>query len=142
MIRRPPRSTLFPYTTLFRSPTLRHLSPLGNFGLRRRQRFQFSDERRNLFVPGDSAELLLRNQEPRPYPALPLVATVPAFHVLANLLYNRERRLDHIGAGEGLPELRWDVKPVHGQGLLHPFAQAPRGTRIEIHQFAMKHVER
>src|SRR5256885_2659290 len=25
MIRRPPRSTLFPYTTLFRSPLLRHL---------------------------------------------------------------------------------------------------------------------
>src|SRR5256885_9643793 len=24
MIRRPPRSTLFPYTTLFRSPALRH----------------------------------------------------------------------------------------------------------------------
>src|SRR5258708_29271401 len=28
MIRRPPRSTLFPYTTLFRSPhTLRHIFP-------------------------------------------------------------------------------------------------------------------
>src|ERR1039458_6829352 len=77
--------------------TLRHLSPLGNFGLRRRQRFQFSDERRNLFVTGDSAELRLRNQEPRPNPALSLVATVPAFHVLANLLHNGERRLDHIG---------------------------------------------
>src|SRR3712207_8535816 len=25
MIRRPPRSTLFPYTTLFRSPAVRHL---------------------------------------------------------------------------------------------------------------------
>src|SRR2546430_6898182 len=32
MIRRPPRSTLFPYTTLFRSPqffTERHLTPWG-----------------------------------------------------------------------------------------------------------------
>src|SRR2546421_4975489 len=27
MIRRPPRSTLFPYTTLFRSPPLRDLAP-------------------------------------------------------------------------------------------------------------------
>src|SRR6266705_4519020 len=27
MIRRPPRSTLFPYTTLFRSSTPRHLAP-------------------------------------------------------------------------------------------------------------------
>src|SRR3712207_7607855 len=29
MIRRPPRSTLFPYTTLFRSPALQRFSPLG-----------------------------------------------------------------------------------------------------------------
>jgi hypothetical protein len=27
-------------------------------------------------VPGDSAELVLRNQEPRPYPALSLIAAV------------------------------------------------------------------
>src|SRR2546422_1923204 len=27
MIRRPPRSTLFPYTTLFRSPRVDHLEP-------------------------------------------------------------------------------------------------------------------
>src|SRR2546428_10241360 len=27
MIRRPPRSTLFPYTTLFRSPDERHVAP-------------------------------------------------------------------------------------------------------------------
>src|SRR5256885_3591531 len=38
MIRRPPRSTLFPYTTLFRSPALPdgvplHLSQLGGSGL-------------------------------------------------------------------------------------------------------------
>src|SRR3712207_8929563 len=29
MIRRPPRSTLFPYTTLFRSDEPRHRAPLG-----------------------------------------------------------------------------------------------------------------
>src|SRR5260221_9665713 len=36
MIRRPPRSTLFPYTTLFRSPVLsstKVTSPLGNGAL-------------------------------------------------------------------------------------------------------------
>src|SRR5256885_9962968 len=33
MIRRPPRSTLFPYTTLFRSPTLRrHAMPFAKRG--------------------------------------------------------------------------------------------------------------
>src|SRR5215467_11174688 len=30
MIRRPPRSTLFPYTTLFRSPALRRALPAGS----------------------------------------------------------------------------------------------------------------
>src|SRR5437879_9905748 len=34
MIRRPPRSTLFPYTTLFRSCGVRHKQPTGNYGLR------------------------------------------------------------------------------------------------------------
>src|SRR3712207_8560845 len=32
MIRRPPRSTLFPYTTLFRSPVLRIRSKRGDVG--------------------------------------------------------------------------------------------------------------
>src|SRR5256885_10742815 len=31
MIRRPPRSTLFPYTTLFRSLAFEHLRALGGF---------------------------------------------------------------------------------------------------------------
>src|SRR3712207_8662461 len=30
MIRRPPRSTLFPYTTLFRSDVMDHLEAVGN----------------------------------------------------------------------------------------------------------------
>ena len=42
-----------------RNPTLRRLSPLHNLRLRRSQGFQFSDERRNLFVSLNSAELLL-----------------------------------------------------------------------------------
>src|SRR3712207_9438738 len=33
MIRRPPRSTLFPYTTLFRSPGLLVLATAGGLGL-------------------------------------------------------------------------------------------------------------
>src|SRR2546430_11545662 len=32
MIRRPPRSTLFPYTTLFRSPTFRDCRKFAPFG--------------------------------------------------------------------------------------------------------------
>src|SRR5439155_24387555 len=34
MLRQPPRSTLFPYTTLFRSSILRHKSNRCEFGLR------------------------------------------------------------------------------------------------------------
>src|SRR5436309_8450655 len=33
MIRRPPRSTLFPYTTLFRSRAAQHIVPLAERGL-------------------------------------------------------------------------------------------------------------
>src|SRR5437868_4990238 len=70
------------------NPTLRRLPRLDNCFLRWRQRFQFSDERWNLFVPCDPAELLLRNQESRPNPTLPMVAVVPAFHVSTNPLHN------------------------------------------------------
>src|SRR3712207_7627976 len=35
MIRRPPRSTLFPYTTLFRSPVLRRVRPRARYRVRR-----------------------------------------------------------------------------------------------------------
>src|SRR5438309_4366148 len=38
MIRRPPRSTLFPYTTLFRSAGARFCSPFGNGGHREQSR--------------------------------------------------------------------------------------------------------
>src|SRR2546428_6763142 len=37
MIRRPPRSTLFPYTTLFRSPTIRLWATEGRSGYRSRR---------------------------------------------------------------------------------------------------------
>src|SRR2546426_4425031 len=38
MIRRPPRSTLFPYTTLFRSPRLRAKHRAGRLPLSRRRK--------------------------------------------------------------------------------------------------------
>src|SRR2546428_4344124 len=48
MIRRPPRSTLFPYTTLFRSCSpapLRRPIPPTNFSLSRAGRFRWQTER-------------------------------------------------------------------------------------------------
>ena len=91
-------------------------------------------------MSGDLAELLLGNQKSRPNPAFPLVAAMPALHVLANLLHNRKRRLDYIGAGERLAQLHRDPKPMNSQRLLHSFAQAPRRARIEIHQFPMQRI--
>ena len=48
MIRRPPRSTLFPYTTLFRSDYFVHVSDLGpklqKFGLRAGQQVAFDTD--------------------------------------------------------------------------------------------------
>src|SRR2546426_11971952 len=55
MIRRPPRSTLFPYTTLFRSPE--QVAPEGG-----------GDQRHRVFVRGDLAtldEVLLVERDPR-----------------------------------------------------------------------------
>ena len=93
-------------------------------------------------MSGDLSELFLCHQESRPDPALSLVAAMPAFHILANLLHDRERRFDHVGAGQRFSQLHGDVKPVHGQGLFHSFAQAPRRTGIEVHQFAVECVQR
>src|SRR5260221_3107360 len=44
MIRRPPRSTLFPYTTLFRSPVLFGLAVLAHHDHRRLQRGQGGED--------------------------------------------------------------------------------------------------
>src|SRR2546430_9635005 len=46
MIRRPPRSTLFPYTTLFRSPELTHVA-LGNARQNKRMLRQATSARTN-----------------------------------------------------------------------------------------------
>src|SRR2546426_8453497 len=54
MIRRPPRSTLFPYTTLFRSGDVRH-------------RRAAADARRRELVPGHGRRRL---SEPQPDPRL------------------------------------------------------------------------
>src|SRR3712207_7006826 len=61
MIRRPPRSTLFPYTTLFRSP-VRPWAEVRRFRGRRRRRHHHGRERRRFTAPG---RLLRLKREPR-----------------------------------------------------------------------------
>src|SRR3712207_7809189 len=64
MIRRPPRSTLFPYTTLFRSTALRWLEALPTEAKRRRPRL-FAEHAVALMITGrpDDAEPLLKEAE-------------------------------------------------------------------------------
>jgi serine/threonine protein kinase len=45
-------------------------------------------------------------------PSLPLISTMPAFHVHANLLHNRERGLDDIAAGQHLVQLDRNMQPT------------------------------
>ena len=51
------------------------------------------------------AELSLGDQQARADPAFDVIAVTPALHVAANGLYNRERRLDHVGAGQACDEV-------------------------------------
>src|SRR2546429_6668527 len=72
MIRRPPRSTLFPYTTLFRSAEHLHRESPA-FRVARVHAVQVTGEHRRLIAPGTGAHLeedvpviarILRQQEP------------------------------------------------------------------------------
>src|SRR3712207_7806690 len=60
MIRRPPRSTLFPYTTLFRSPLPRGRPPLLRPVAQREQRLLATLRGA---LPGDRQHLVARSEE-------------------------------------------------------------------------------
>src|SRR5688572_32580697 len=65
MIRRPPRSTLFPYTTLFRSQHLRHHStpPRRLLGARSRARLRARGDRRKADGPRRAVDRRERTDE-------------------------------------------------------------------------------
>src|SRR3712207_6996313 len=56
MIRRPPRSTLFPYTTLFRSKPISDVSGYRDTQNRRRHYEKLSSQPDNFLVTGDRSE--------------------------------------------------------------------------------------
>src|SRR5690242_21237236 len=64
MIRRPPRSTLFPYTTLFRSPARRR-GERSRGRRRRRRRRRRRTRRPRLSVPALAADLVDPVAQPR-----------------------------------------------------------------------------
>ena len=92
-------------------------------------------------LPLDAPELFLRHQQARSHPALPLIARVPPFHIGANSLHDGESRLDHIGAGQCLAQLRWNLEAMHGERFFHSFGQAARRARIAVHQLAVQLVQ-
>src|SRR2546430_14618125 len=108
MIRRPPRSTLFPYTTLFRSPA-HHRSPQGALepGRRHRQGARGSRQRQI------TARLLWPSGRSPAYHALMSVVTPPLVRlveragrdpdILAVVLFGSRAR------GEGSPGAGTDV---------------------------------
>ena len=53
----------------------------------------------------DTAKLFFRHQQAGAYPALPLIAWVPALYIKANPFDNGESRFDHIGVGVTLISL-------------------------------------
>src|ERR1022692_1103285 len=61
MIRRPPRSTLFPYTTLFRSGVKPHRGTEENAGLLKRTQ---RSNREDYFVAGSAFPISTSNAEP------------------------------------------------------------------------------
>ena len=66
---------------------------------------------------------------------------MPPFHIEANLFDNRESRLDHIGAGQGQPQLLRDMEPMDCERFLQSFCQAADRARIEMHQFVMQSIQ-
>src|SRR5262245_64701616 len=56
MIRRPPRSTLFPYTTLFRSATWAALSGVGTRPWKERRRMSRGGDSGGAFTDGERSE--------------------------------------------------------------------------------------
>src|SRR5712692_2723432 len=85
-------------------PTLRRLPPSDNLRLSRHQCFQLSEKVWDLFVSLNFMETFLGYQQARPHPAFSLITAVPTFHVHANALDDGEGRLDHIRAGECVPQ--------------------------------------
>src|SRR3989442_3346825 len=69
MIRRPPRSTLFPYTTLFRSPVVAvardHLENLGGDDRQVRLLVEAREQLADLRLGEEQAEVLVALAEPK-----------------------------------------------------------------------------
>src|SRR2546422_3059676 len=88
MIRRPPRSTLFPYTTLFRSPRLERLEAAGRRAADRAHPAAFAGHHRPALLPAvddDAAPagvVLAPLPEPRALP--PVRAFQPGFVACAD----------------------------------------------------------
>src|SRR2546422_2606914 len=126
MIRRPPRSTLFPYTTLFRSAHLLPIveaDPLLPRPIRRGQR------RRRALPPSAGGDERPAGRHPRghtgpdrPGHAHELLDGVRGYASLPHLLRRSTLLLD---------ELRGRALPVRRAGIVHPRTKSPARMTAE-----------
>src|SRR2546430_17092211 len=118
MIRRPPRSTLFPYTTLFRSPI-----PIAPS----KQNVQIPGTRASIRVTVGQAEFYLREAPPDPDRTTPIVKSSrpgesgPEVELVRATVKGHKRQLESIKRlfGEQLEEKRdtisiqrWEIAPT------------------------------
>src|SRR3989454_8057676 len=84
MIRRPPRSTLFPYTTLFRSP---HVEVIGDLGERREGAIDACREHAAIPERRPARDATGRTQGGRPQ--VPTQCRVPLFQLLREPMHGQ-----------------------------------------------------
>src|SRR2546429_6403606 len=96
MIRRPPRSTLFPYTTLFRSRRHRALVVLGiNHVRKSRDRNEDATSRVESRYPGSTYVVLLDNRSEEHTSELQ-----SRLHLVCRLLLEKKKRHSHLPMSE------------------------------------------
>src|SRR6202167_4774162 len=107
MIRRPPRSTLFPYTTLFRSDSGRHLAPISRSALFRTRsaisRTRSEEHTSELQSPGDVVCRLLLEKKKRGERGISRGSFLPALGFSAGVASAERAPRRHFSPGGALP---------------------------------------
>jgi hypothetical protein len=106
------------------------------------KQFQFLHHEWDLNRPMQAPEAGLGIQQRGSHPAKTLIPTVPLLHIPANCLYNRERRLDWVGARHRSFEDVLHPELVYGQAFFQPLGQTFRSRRVASLQFIVKMAER
>src|SRR2546429_4652970 len=102
MIRRPPRSTLFPYTTLFRSVYLGQYGPLTMYGLGAAALTYFQKDVRNLDL-AEAATLAGMIRGPTSRSEEHTSELQSRLHLVCRLLLEKKNTLDLLSEADTCP---------------------------------------